>query len=475
MTAIFRDKSRPSVTRWGVAMVVVLAVGLSGVFLIAPARATSGALTGQPASGAPEEWAFGGHAAVSYSCQDSGCFNDSSFVGSFSLSYYVGWAVLYTRTNVSATQTMIEGLAAINASVHVAFSETLNGTTESLGASLSGLETAAGFTNLTDGTVALTSASNSTTWTSPALAVMNAASSEGFNLSGAYSLQNGSRSLAADFDLGGHEASAVTFTPSLGMVPLDPQPGDTWTAAAPFAASGSWTSGYSFSYSGAYGGAASVSNWTSRAVTRSGVLGVNGTDLGALTLYDNYTSPPTLITAQEILLEFGSGAFTATDGWIFVPSELYSGATSGLFGTGVSSPSSGPTNETAYYDLGSGFVGAGLAGSTSLPVGSAGGSPMSINVQAGPEPVGVAQQQYNAITSGSGSSNGFPWVWVVVAVVVVLVAVIGLVLAMRRSRIRRPPPAVGTPSAAPPVPGPSETGGPASGAPNPPGPAPPTQ
>ena len=446
--------------RWcGILVLVLAVVVLAAALFVAPARAAPSTSSGS------EQWAFGGHASVSFSCKDSACSNDSTFVGSYSLSYSVGWVVIYTRTNVSPTQTMIEGQAALNANAHLAFSETLSGATESLSASLSGMETAAGFTNLTAGSVSLTSAGNLTTWTSPALAIMNAASVKAFNFSGSFSAQSPNGSGTANFDLGGHEASSVAFTPSLGIVPADPQPGDMWSAVAAFTASGSWVSGYSLSVAGAPGGSTSDSNWTARSVAHSGVLGVNGTDLGAIPLYDNYTS----ITAQAVYLDFGSGPFTLSDGWLIMPSGLYSDLLSGLGETGGSTGS--PSNETAYYQGGSGFVGAGIAGSASIPVGATGSSPVSLSLQAGPEPVGVAQQQYNAITSPAGSSGGFPWIWFVVAVVVVLVVLVGAVWVLRRSRGHRPPPPAWTSSTVSP---PDVPGGPSAGVESsPPPPSPP--
>ena len=442
---------------------VALAALLTIVFGAVPAHATPAPASSAPASGAPEQWAFGGHASVSLSCSDSNCGGNGSFTGSESLQYYVEWVVIYTLTNTSSG-VMIEGQAAINASASLAITETLNGETVSASASLSGLESAVGFTNVTVGAVALTSASNLTTWNSPALAIQNASSSEAFNFSGQYSEQTPNGSLKLNFDFGGHESSAVSFSPGLGIVPLDPQPGDSWTASAPFQASGSWISGYSLSLSGgSYGNGYTNSSWRTGTVAANGVLAVNGSDLGAVTLYDNYTTPPTTVNAQLILLDFGSGNFTGADGWILVPSDFYAGASSGLSGayvadlaqgaspasSGLPAASSTSSSESVDYQQGAGFIGGGLSGSTSLTVGPTGSSPVSAQVNAGPEPVAVAQQQYSAMTSGSGSSSGLGAVGLVIGVVVVLAVVVVAVMLLRRSRARRRPPVAMRPYAAP--------------------------
>ena len=433
--------------RWGGAVVPLLVtVIVSAAFSVAPVRAIGSPASSQSTPGVSERWAFGGHASVGFSCKDAGCFDGSTFVGSYLIRYYIGWVVIYTRTNVSSMRTMIEGQAALNASVHLSYSGALNGTTETLSASVSGLGTSTGFTNLTSGTVTLSSASNASRWTSPALAILNASSIQAFNVSGSYSGQTPNASGSVNFDFGGHESSSVAFTPSLGIVPDRPQPGDRWNAVAPFPASGSWVSGYSYSVGGALGGSARQSNWTHGSAAPSGVLGVHGTDLGAIMLYDNYTSPVTSVSAQVVYLDFGSGAFALPDGWLIVPSGLYSGLSSGLESTGGSISSL--SNETACYQGGSGFVGAGFAGSASLPVGASGSGPVSLSLQADPEPVGVAEQQYDAITS-SGSSNGLPRSGFVVAVVIVVAALVAGVLTLRNPRGHRPPPTAWTPSGSP--------------------------
>ena len=126
---------------------------------------------------------------------------------------------------------------------------------------------------------------------------------------------------------------------------------------------------------------------------------MNGSDLGAYTLYDNYTHPPNETTAQLIDLEFSSGNFSGSDGWILLPTELYGGllgldearSTGGIAPALALQPSSGLTvssGETAFYHQGSGFVAANEADNSSIPgaVGSAG-----VNITAGPEPLSVAQ------------------------------------------------------------------------------------
>ncbi len=463
------------------AMGVLLAMGLSGVFLAAPAHPDGAAVT--VAGGAPQQWAFGGAAAGSYSCTTTGC-DDGTNITSISLHYYAEWVVIYTVTNVSATQTEVEAQAAINASVALSLTGCVSVTTGapcssiSASANLAGRETAGGFTNVTDaGTVNLTAGPDAPSSVA-AFAVMNAQSNASFNFSGSYSESlagYGTASIA--FDLGGSEVSSVLFTTPLGVVPIDPTPGQWWNASAPYTASGAYTSGYSLGESVNGSAVHSTADWQHTAVSPSGTLLVNGTDLGAYTLTDNYTSPPTAVTAQAILLMFSNGEFTGTDGWLMLPSGLYGGA-DGLLGDvnliagqhPASSTAEGG-NESAYYERGVGFIG-GDESVNSSAVGASGGPQFSL--RAGPEPVAVAEQQYSAITSNAATSSSFPWTWLVLAVVVV--AVVGLVVALMVRRSRRRPPvatAVGGPTQMYAGPsGPAASGGPVAPAPEWSGPGP---
>jgi len=427
---------------------LVATVVVSAAVLLAPARTGPVASGVAPAGGATEQWAFGGSASAYYTCSEAACFNGTSPGYSFSLTlqYFIEWVVIYTQTNLSATQTEYGAQAALNATLKETVVD--NGTTGVV--SLAGKETAAGFTNVSStGSVWINT--GGPVGPTTALAVLDASSSESFNFSGAYSISNSTSTSTLDFDIGANEASSVTFGSPLGVVPLSPTPGESWNSSAPFSASGSWTAGYSIS--GSYGAESETfQNWTTGAVAPSGTLFENGTDLGEYTLWDNYTSPPTSTSAQLILIDFGNGTFGAQDGWLLIPTGLYGS----IFGSDVAGAlTGGPVNvaavpaqtsapsfassEDAYYHAGSGFIGASGSGSGST-VGQSGGP--TVSVSAGPEPTSVAQQQYSGITSGGTSgapSTSFPWAFVVIGAVVAVAVLVGAMGAVARSRRRRPP------------------------------------
>jgi hypothetical protein len=489
MKTLLVGNARIPSTKTGIVVALVLGLVLASMFIVSPARAAPAARF-TPANGNVQQWAFGGSAGGHFSCSNQGCLGNVTVNGTVSLSYqyYIEWVVIYTVTNVSSTQTMVEIQSALNATASFSLNECIqNGTgpCQPLSASLNlnGQETSTGFTNITNGTVDLTAAPSGPLGPTAAQAIKDASSNEAFNFSGSESVSgytgSGSGGTgSASFDFGGHEVSSVTFSTPLGVVPVNPQPGDQWTASAPFSATGSWTTGYSITTSvSGY----SASNWTSGTLSPSGTETVNGTDLGQFTLYDNYTNPPTVVTAQEILLDFGNGVFDGADGWLLVPSDLFGGIYGGLLGFGLSTPSTGPMPaisshpsastltgaESAYYQHGVGFIGAAASGNTTGSIGGA--TAPTIKLKAGPEPVSVAQQQYGAITSPSGgSSSSFPWIWVVIAVVVVVV-VLALVMVTRRRRGRQPSTMAAGQT------GPTPAGAPVQSAPGsaPAGPAPP--
>ncbi|MGA8663978.1 MAG: hypothetical protein WB809_02765, partial [Thermoplasmata archaeon] len=212
-------------TSLALALGMLLAVLVSGAFASVPAAPTSSHLA--VASGSTQQWAFGGNASAAFSCTGTAC-GDGNNISSLSLDYYIGWVVIYTATNISSTQTEFEAQAAINASLSLS----ITGTAISASANLAGKETAAGFSNITStGTVAITAGPDAG-MNVAALALMNAESNAAFNFSGAFSgtvtNATGSTSLSESFDLGGNESSSVNFGTPLGIVPINPQPGQWW-------------------------------------------------------------------------------------------------------------------------------------------------------------------------------------------------------------------------------------------------------
>ena len=113
-----------------VALIMLLGGAVSASHLTSRVAPTGPAATVTPALGTPEKWAFGGSASVSFSCSKDKCLGENltNMTFSFSLHYFIEWVVIYTETNISSTQSQIEGQTALNISVSYAFSECTNAT-----------------------------------------------------------------------------------------------------------------------------------------------------------------------------------------------------------------------------------------------------------------------------------------------------------------------------------------------------------
>jgi hypothetical protein len=442
----------------GIALGTVLAMMLGGVVLVSPTHSAAPTVSVVPAGGSTEQWAFGGNVSFSYSCSSSSCGVNATAGESLSFNYAIAWVVIYTQTNVSSTQTQEEVQAAVGATASLSLSECESGSgsgcsTVTGSFNVAGKEYGVDFTNVTPGgSVALGSGPGSPA-TVAAEAITNAASSLLYNFTGSYSVSvpaSGSspaESETANFLFGGNASSGITFATPFGLVPTTVQPGQDWSSNASYTAHGGYHAGYSISAS--YDGhSESEGAWTTLGVEPSGVLWENGTDLGAVTLYDNYTSPPSTVTAQEISILFGgSDNFSATDGWFLYPvglfadiGDVFAHPESGLHAA-AAVPYQGlgdlSTGESAFYQNGA-FIGAAEATNETLPVAS--GASSTVKLSAGPEPVSVAQNQYSGILSGTtASSSGLPWMWLIIGVVVVVVVVIAIVAVVVLQRRRRPP------------------------------------
>ncbi len=455
MTRLSRTDRTKLLTTAGLATGMLLVALLAGTSAAAPTPHAS--VT--PASSATEQWAFGGSVSSSYSCTTTDCPGGTlSANQTLGISYnaQLHWAVIYTRTNVSASQVELSVKAAIGASVSLSFSACVTTTTcqtESLSASVSGWETAAGYTNVTTASLTLASGPDAPGPVT-ALAIMNAAASLAFNVSGNLNLNvpgTPATTASISFDVGGHGSSTVNFPTPLAILPVSPNKYDNWTSSEPFTASGSYLSGIS-AHGTEDGESESASAWTPGNVATSGTIYVVGNDTGTSTVWNNYTTPHKSYTVQDILLNISGDNYTATDGWVLYSGAAFENLFSGLEAetapvTAAVSPAisagvySAP--ESVYYTSANGVLGESLAGNISSIDSSLSGAP-SLSVNAGPEPVSVAESQYNAITAGPAAA-AFPLALVLGAVVVVVVVVAVVALVMRNRSAGRRPPTADTP------------------------------
>ncbi len=423
-----------------------------------------------PPGSTSASWAYGKQFFWNDSSVTNLAGNNSSLTSGYSESGQIalGLEVIYIQTNTSQGQQVevYEALTLVGSVNANAQGSSSSGATGSGSASLNvnAWYVVTDFLNFTNGQVTL-----STGAPASALALQNAQTNvqadveASFSASESYSYGGSSSSFSANGSFGANVAGSAqaSFTPALGIVPLNVSPGQSWNSAANYTGSGSVAanSHYYLSYPMAYGGAygngtgsaqcpagstqqgqncvVSNSSSGSFSVTSTGSVTLFGQDLGTVTL-PAPTSGQTL-TAQEVDLQM-AGGFGFTDGFVLVPSSLISAtAGAGTLATGMQSLSHvaiGSGGNTVDYQANNpSHIGV---------VGASGGSMGGQTLQSQPQDASVATQaaQTNlAAAQGTSSpaAKTFPLVLVLVIAVVAVVVITSAVIWTGRKRRRVPP------------------------------------
>ncbi len=418
-----------------------------------------------PAGSIGNSWAYGGAWYWNDSQLGNLYGNNSSYSSSFkeSGSLQLGLQVIYIQTNNSGGE-MVQVWEALTvvASVNAQYSGSSSGgysSTGSFNVNANGWYVIDDFINFTNsGQVALTS--GGTTTNVPALAVENAQTyvsanvAASFSASASSSYGGTSSSYSANGSLGANAAgnAQVSFTPALGIIPVNPSVGQSWTSASNYSASGAISAAVHeyvvvpeafATYNGTTGCPTSwqqsgqncvYANSTSGqlSASTSGFVNLMGSDLGTYTLPTtvNGQSP----TAQEVQIST-TGDWGFSDGFVLVPSTLLSSTSGG--GTPLSlSPGgnhgllSSSGQDQFDYQAGGAHIGV---------VGANGGTLGGKTTQSAPETTQVASQtavsNLNAAQGNNGpASSGFPLMLVLVVVIVAVVVILGAVLWMGRRR-----------------------------------------
>jgi hypothetical protein len=285
-------------------------------------------------------------------------------------------------------------------------------------------------------------------------------------------------------------SSSVTFTPGLGILPIDLSSAQEWNSSAGFAAQASASYAWYANVTGPHGSVQHGPNTGNLSVPLHGNVSLSGSYSPSNTVVLGGVAYP------EISLKV-VGPFVVREGFLLVPSivDLFGGtsvpwgqqnssATAAMSYLDARSSEGGHFGVGAsqwVYDSSTAGPGAAVSGWTGVaevsPNGATGpDSAPPTTVQGGPETVGSAQSQQTCLLTGSGCPSGggpggptlrgLAGLLGLGVVVIVVVAVIVLVAERRRM----PPPVY--PNAALYPPGASRPG--AKGSP-PPNPAPPVE
>jgi hypothetical protein len=427
------------------AIVVVLAGSL--ILLGGPFAALGSASASSPQSSPSGTvlWAYGAQGGSNSSGPHNGSYE--------SRSVYFGWHVVLTQTNFSATTFELEIVRTMGFTVYATFCNP-NCVRPILYANLTvkAWEQSVGFANLTTtGTVVLNGSEV------PALALVNDHAQVAGNLTESltgtvHRLLGGTTTASGYTSVHDAATVSVTFTPSLGLIPTNLSPDDSWSSTSHFAAAGSWLGAYIAVRTGFNGTPIGGQHVFSGSANGSGNISVQGAYAGPEDL-DNGT----LTSAVHLAI---TGPFDLREGILLVPmgADLFGGP--GRDWSGVQS--SAETVETSALDLALHNVGhfglmasaTGYSGAVanpnqpgSTPSVTPAVAPGGSQLQGQPESVPFAQSQSNCLLTSScaGPTTVAPpvgrgIVGGLVAAAVLTAAVVGLVLlvAARRRPVRPP-------------------------------------
>jgi hypothetical protein len=391
---------------------------LLAALLVTPALAGAAAPGGTKlgASGSGTLWAYGVEKNMSLSVE----VNHTTYAVTGWLAYHV----ILTQTNTSSSLFMLEANRTIGFAYSAVYCEPTcgSGAKVSINITVSAWEHDTGFANFTrTGTVYEGGMST------PALGLVNSSVETASNLTESvqYSvhtlLRTGSGWQALYVALASH--ATVTFSPPLGLIPLNVTAGAAWNSSSAYHLEGAGSGAVSYNRFASNGTLHHTSFSWSPSITNSGVVDLEGRDLGNLTLASGQTTP--------VLTLAVTGPFEPREGIIWVP------ASADLFGAGRSAFQSQSTDSvgvsTSMVDWSPDLRGhAGLLASATgfnpspdasdavgqspstltsagtFGVGPAVGEQVGSSVQAQPETVPQAQAGDQCILSSSCASTSPP-------------------------------------------------------------------
>jgi hypothetical protein len=267
--------------------------------LVAPASASPAPLAGSSS----QQWAYGAQKWVNVT-EDFGN-------ATYSAHAFFGWNVVFTATNTSITTVELEAQRTMVGDYYATLcSPTCSAPTAQGNLTITAWEKDTGFANLT--TTAFVYESGVAV---PAVGLLNDSAQVSGNISESIWLQaqHGTSTLTASTELfvAGSASAAVSFSPALGLVPLNTTTGSSWNSSSSITASGAWSAAANWYHTSVLGSTSSGSFNPSGTVAGSGTVALEGDDLGNVTLADG-------ASARVIALEW-SGPFDSDDGIILVP------------------------------------------------------------------------------------------------------------------------------------------------------------
>jgi hypothetical protein len=411
--------------------------GVALLLAFAFVPALSGAASAAPVTSATtdpaNQWAYGGE----------GWSNNTVIVGNATITWdgMFGWTVIFTVTQTAPGIWMIEEQRTVGVTITATFTNPAYHGTYNFHAQAVDVA----FANVTN---------QSTVYVNglpvPALGILNASLTENAALAESFSVTAGSHTASASLDVTGSASGTVSFSPSLGLIPLDLTGVDQWNSSAIATAAAHWNLAWSWNYQEFNGTTGSGSNSKSGSLSGSAPVNLTGFKVVIAHPFDDHQARIGVLLVLQ-------GPFDVYDGFILVPHDfdLFGGATHGYDSLALGSAAI--STETLALSPGPGGLAVTAAdqtfGSTATAVtaqanGLPGASPAATSspgatVQGQPMSVAQAQSENQQLVGGgaSAAANGMSAVLLAVVVALVVAAVVGTVgviewrsYAKRRSR-----------------------------------------
>jgi hypothetical protein len=402
----------------GVAILVALAVvpTLSGTATAAPALAPASA------SGSVQ-WAYGGE----------GWSNNSLQIGNATATWDAsfGWTVIFTATNTTPGTVQLEE----QRTVGITISATYTGPVVQLQYHYHAQETDVAFANVTN-TATVYSGGTALA----ALGIDNASVAIQGAIAESVSETVHGMTRSASLNVNGSAQGAVSFSPALGLIPLNLTGVNQWNSSAQASGSASWNLNYAWTEQGYNGTMGSGSGSHAGNLTVSGPISVTGYKVQTVTVFPDHRARTGIVLIVE-------GPFDVYDGFVLVPHQfdLFGGAAHSYDSMSFGSAQIA-SGETLYVSQTASGLGVTAASSSfagddqavdalatpSGPTAPAAASGPGATVLGAPMSVAQAQAENGCLTNGCGGSaaaggNGLLLIAVVGLVVAAVVGTVGVV------------------------------------------------
>jgi len=402
--------------------------GVAMLLAFVALSALSGAASAAPVSSAasadsttPTQWAYGGQ----------GWFNGSleSDTGTFTWTSSFGWTVVITVTPTVANTWMVEEQRTVGITIAV----TYTGAVSTVNYHYHATESDVGFANVTNQSVVYVNGQPV-----PALGIENASASINASIAESISKTVGGHTASASLNVLGVGQASTSFSPSLGLIPLNLTGINVWNSTATGSPSASWTVSYSWADQGFNGTTGSGSGSKSGSLSGTGTVNLTGMKVYLVSETVFVDHKPRMAIVLQV-----QGVFDNYDLFLWIPHDF------DLFGTAthdydsVSMGSAGISSETLFLSSGSGSPDVTAASSTfgandasvdalAAPVSEATPAATSTpggSVLAQPMSVSQANAEANCLRNGcNGAGAAAPIGGLLVALIgVAVVVVVGTV------------------------------------------------